>query len=75
MNNEQNLVVGIFVGMVVMACAFILFSWGAKTERTANQKFDSCLTIAVKAIPDPNDTDGRNAFMKNCYQDGTNKNN
>ena len=61
-----------FFGTTVVATALIftfLKPEDLKINSTVeNLKYDNCVTEMQGAIPDPNDTEARSTFLKNCYE-------
>ena len=69
-NMETNQKIGIGLGVAVL---FILvfalyFTMQEPIEKANGLKLDNCIKYANVAIPDPNATQERSEFLKNCYE-------
>jgi len=55
--------IGISIGIV------LLLAIGVDVARyDVNKRFDNCITLAQEYIPDPNETEERSNFIKECYE-------
>lgn len=60
------IVIGIVFAIIIL-CA----TWtdGKRIENDADTaKWDTCVSAMQEAYPDPNETEGRSAFLKSCYE-------
>lgn len=65
MNNEENVYLAILLGIIVL----VALGFGYRLGITAtDDKLDECITLAQYVTPDPNDTEARSNFIKQCYQ-------
>ncbi|MEO5635406.1 MAG: hypothetical protein ABIR14_02370 [Candidatus Paceibacterota bacterium] len=61
----RNIIKVVLVGVVLLIMVWL----GFRTSSVVIVGKDSnCITDMQKAIPDPNDTEQRSAFLKNCEQ-------
>lgn len=59
----------IICGVILAVAVFTIFALGLITgTKFQDQKFDECIGLANKYIPDPNDTEERSKFIKECYE-------
>ncbi len=64
MNNYTKIII---VGVVGLGLMFLFGEW-SKRDSINNVKWDDCINLVNKFIPDPNSTESRSEFIKNCYE-------
>lgn len=67
MNEFKWIAIFFFSLFIVMAVVEALPTDSNK-ETVRQRKWDSCLEVVNKAIPDPNATEERSALLKTCYE-------
>lgn len=71
--NEKTLKWSISV-IVIFWITFLLMNWAilrpslSEKEEANGIKLDNCIKYMQQAIPDPNDTEARSNFLKQCYE-------
>lgn len=60
-----DVIIGIIIGFAIIGWFLV----GAKAgESSADKRFSDCITLAQSVVPDPNDTEARSNFIRQCYE-------
>ena len=62
----MNKLIASFVFITVMVFMVLAFIQEDKELGRGQERFNLCVTEMQKAIPDPNDTEGRSSFLETC---------
>lgn len=64
MKTQSTFETVLIVVVIVLALGFGLYTG----REEADEKFGKCLDLAQKYIPDPNETEERSKFIRECYE-------
>lgn len=63
--NVWEIILGVVIGVALIGW----FMSGVKAgESVADKRFSDCITLAQSVVPDPNDTEARSNFIRQCYE-------
>jgi len=67
---NENKLLCLAIGIVFLGISLSVISLGSNVkENSADKRFDKCIDLVNKAIPNPNETLDRSNFIKLCYED------
>lgn len=65
-NKQKDSIVIIGISIIILSISISILSLRTKYDIARLQKYDTCLTEAITAIPYPNETEQRSDLLKNC---------
>lgn len=67
-NKQKDSIVIIGISIIILFIFILMLSFRTKYDIARLQKYDTCLTEAITAIPDPNETEQRSTLLKTCME-------
>jgi hypothetical protein len=62
----MNKLIASFIFIALMMFMVFAFLQENKKLSQGQERFNTCVTEMQRAIPDPNDTEGRSSFLQTC---------
>lgn len=67
MNSDDKVVLKIVGVIAIIMIVGIFFEHIETMDEIGTARIDTCITAVNQAIPDPNETEERSAFLEACY--------
>ena len=63
MKTQSTFQIWLLIGAIILAIGI-----GLSGPSKLDERFDECISLAQKYIPDPNETEERSKFIRECYE-------